>query len=795
MPTFLRHLISTKGPIHAVERSLEILVRFTRGGRRLDRITGLIESTLGPRGSRMTFFVTAGTIRRHRHRIERLRRLGHDIGSHGLYHSRFDLLPPEHQAYILGESHRILTNAGFEVHGFRSPYLNYNESTRNALDLGPFIWTSGEVIFWNKGLRQIAGMDRLEALYSYHLWDLMLSLPDLSRRVMDIPVSAPDDEILYERYRVRDANGLYGQWIRVFEEIHSAGEMFHLMFHTERFSRVHKAIGDVLDYVRRARPPVWHATLNELADWWKRRSEWSWHRLDNGQVTIDAPAEATVLVKGRASESESPESNRFYKDYHPQPRAETYPAFTIGVSPTCPPSLREFLHGEGFLAEQAASAQGHSLFLSCPDFKLNEARKLLDEVDACTKPILRLWRWPNGCRSAFCISADICAIDLRDFIERTQHFRTPYHYRKAKSEKRIANSEQPIAKKTVWIDLDNTPHVPFFVPIIRELEKRGCRVVISARDAFQVCELASQCRLPYAKIGHHYGKNLFLKVYGWAWRAAQLAPFALREKPDLALSHGARSQLLVANILRIPTVLLSDYEHSSSPPFCRPKYELVPSVIPTNGLVGARVLKYSGIKEDVYVPSFVPDPAILSELGLSEHDLVITVRPPATEAHYHNPESELLLSELINWALTKSDAKIVLLPRNERQGFQLKEHNSAWFANGRVIVPKHVLNGLNLVWYSDLVVSGGGTMNREAASLGVPVYSIFRGPIGAVDRYLQAEGRLDLISSVEEIRNKVQFRRRSKGSMPDSRSRQALQQIMDHLETILFPEGRCLGQR
>jgi len=44
----------------------------------------------------------------------------------------------------------------------------------------------------------------------------------------------------------------------------------------------------------------------------------------------------------------------------------------------------------------------------------------------------------------------------------------------------------------IWIDLDNTPHVPFFKPIIRELEKRGHEVVLTARDAFQVCELADR---------------------------------------------------------------------------------------------------------------------------------------------------------------------------------------------------------------------------------------------------------------------------------------------------------------
>lgn len=353
----------------------------------------------------------------------------------------------------------------------------------------------------------------------------------------------------------------------------------------------------------------------------------------------------------------------------------------------------------------------------------------------------------------------------------------------------IAADGKAVPLPIIWIDLDNTPHVPFFMPIIRELEKRGYKIVLTARDAFQVCELASQYELKYLSVGHHYGKNPILKLYGWIWRSIQLGPFAIREKPCLALSHGSRSQLLLANVLGIPTVLISDYEHSKNPPFCRPTYEIVPSVIPTKGLAGARILKYSGIKEDIYVPDFIPDPSIMASLGLSDHDLVVTIRPPATEAHYHNPEGESLFYELMKWILSETDSKIVLLPRNSRQGSQIRARNPGWFSNGRVVIPKNAVNGLNLIWHSDLVVSGGGTMNREAAALGVPVYSIFRGPLGSVDRYLATEGRLVLISSAEDVRSRIKFRKRQKGGTHDCRPRPALQQIVEYLVTIVSAES------
>ena len=136
------------------------------------------------------------------------------------------------------------------------------------------------------------------------------------------------------------------------------------------------------------------------------------------------------------------------------------------------------------------------------------------------------------------------------------------------------------------------------------------------------------------------------------------------------------------------------------------------------------------------------------------------VRPPATEAHYHNPESEQLLKETISRFVCAPDARILLLPRNKRQEADLR---SAWpdaIARRQILIPDHVEDGLNLIWNSDLVISGGGTMNREAAALGVPVYSIFRGKIGAVDAYLADQGRLVLLETVEDVRTKIKTVRR-----------------------------------
>ncbi len=176
---------------------------------------------------------------------------------------------------------------------------------------------------------------------------------------------------------------------------------------------------------------------------------------------------------------------------------------------------------------------------------------------------------------------------------------------------------------------------------------------------------------------------------------------------------------------------------------------------------------------------------ILASLEIPEGDLVVTLRPPATEAHYHNPESEKLFDAALHLLAHRPNVRAVTLPRNAKQKKQLEEQWPELIAKRRVIIPKDPLNGLDLIWFSDLVISGGGTMNREAAALGVPVYSVFRGKIGAVDRYLADNDRLILIESVEEVRSKIVLAPWNRPASPGSGSRLALQTIVDHIVKIL----------
>jgi len=336
---------------------------------------------------------------------------------------------------------------------------------------------------------------------------------------------------------------------------------------------------------------------------------------------------------------------------------------------------------------------------------------------------------------------------------------------------------------TIWIDLDNSPHVPFFAPIVEELHTRGFTTLITARDCFQVRELADLFHLDYTLVGRHPGKNMFRKVAGLGARAVQLLPAILKHKPDLAVSHCSRSQLVAASCLAIPCMFIGDYEFSTSWAVVEPTWMVCPEVIPGAAIRcdPCRILRYPGIKEDVYVPRFVPDATLRSQLGLRPQDIVVTMRPPAGEAHYHNPQSDELFEAAVEFLSARPDVKLVAVPRNARQAAQLHERWPHLFANGTMRIPEHVVDGLNLIWSSDLVISGGGTMNREAAALGVPVYSVFRGQIGSVDRHLAAAGRLVLLENVDDVRTRIVVARRQPGAPRQHAGHTALETIVQHI--------------
>jgi predicted glycosyltransferase len=309
----------------------------------------------------------------------------------------------------------------------------------------------------------------------------------------------------------------------------------------------------------------------------------------------------------------------------------------------------------------------------------------------------------------------------------------------------------------IWIDLANSPHVPLFRSLADEFIRRNHEVVVTARAFAETVELAEAAGFSPQVIGAHGGGKLSGKAGNLVQRALALARWARGRELELAVSHNSYSQILAARAMSLRTVTLMDYEHQPANhlAFRLASRIIVPlafseAALSRFGASAAKVKRYAGFKEDVYLADFQSDPEFqeqLSRLGISAADTLVTVRPPANEALYHRFENALFDQLLDRLAATPS-VRIVLLPRND-----LQRQTYAERGNSNLVMPPAPIDGRNLIAHSDLVVSAGGTMNREAAALGIPAASIYAGEWAAVDSDLMREGRLRRISTPEDVLN------------------------------------------
>jgi predicted glycosyltransferase len=305
--------------------------------------------------------------------------------------------------------------------------------------------------------------------------------------------------------------------------------------------------------------------------------------------------------------------------------------------------------------------------------------------------------------------------------------------------------------RKVWIDLTNSPHVVFFRPILRRLDEAGVESVVTARDFAQTLGLLERFDIAHTVVGRHGGASLRGKGLGLLRRSTALVRFGRGRGLTQAVSHGSNDLAVAARLLRMHSTVLHDYEGAAG--MHRINFRLadkvmLPEVIPFEslaalGLDRRRYRPYPGLKEQVALADFLPDDGVLGELGLDHQWPVVVLRPPATMSLYHRGLENTLFDQVLA-RLLDSDAQVVLLPRTPEQ--------AASFAGAAgVIIPARPVDGPSLVWIADAVISAGGTMNREAAVLGVPTWTTFAGELGAVDRWLVEEGRMRVLERAEDL--------------------------------------------
>jgi predicted glycosyltransferase len=305
----------------------------------------------------------------------------------------------------------------------------------------------------------------------------------------------------------------------------------------------------------------------------------------------------------------------------------------------------------------------------------------------------------------------------------------------------------------VWVDMTNVAHPIVLRPLIELLEQDGHEVQITARPLSHTLELLDAWGHPYSALGRYGGASKAGKARAAADRIGRLLRFARGRRFDYALAHASADLPPVCRALRIPNTTMFDYEWATLQHhvICRLATRvLVPEAIPPERLrrYGAKppkLVRFPGLKEEYYLSSFEPDRTTLEKLGVPDGEPVCVVRTPPSYALYLGGSENALLPPLLR-RLDRQGCWSVVLTRTAEQ-------RAAVNALGleHAIAPEHAQDGRSLVALADALVSAGGTMNREAAVLGTPVWSIFEGPLGGVDELLVREGRMRILRDPEEL--------------------------------------------
>jgi predicted glycosyltransferase len=295
----------------------------------------------------------------------------------------------------------------------------------------------------------------------------------------------------------------------------------------------------------------------------------------------------------------------------------------------------------------------------------------------------------------------------------------------------------------LWFDMTAPAHPIVFRPIIERLERDGHEVTVTARDYAQTLPLLARLGIPHTVVGQHGGASRIRKLVALASRTRQMRRIGGRGF-DLAVAHGSNDLALAAASLGVPAVNTFDYEFATQQHHigCRlARRVMTPDAIPAQrlekyGVRGDKLVQYPGLKEEYYLADFTADPDVLPRLGVDDDRILVVLRPPPDVSLYHR-KSNTLFPAVLAALGRRDDVHAVVVPRTANQRSYVR---SLDFPS--LIVPEGAVDAQSLIALADLVVSAGGTMNREAVALGTPVYTIYGGRLGGVDERLIVDGRL-----------------------------------------------------
>jgi peptidoglycan/xylan/chitin deacetylase (PgdA/CDA1 family) len=417
--------LRARGPVASAARAATVLSRFGATPALMERRLERYEAIAGELGIHPTWPTTACVLERHPRLLKRFAERGVELALHGLVHGDHAALDLRRQRETIGRAVSLFERHGFNPSGFRGPYLRYNPATLDALrELGLRYHSSQAVAFplqrGEPDPRTASGYALALKLYSALDARRVAVTPRLRDGLVDIPVAVPDDEILLDRLKLGEP-ARAAEWLHILDITYRRGELFTAQLHPERIEELGEALRATLASARGRRPEVYLAQLEEIAAWWRRRSRFSLRvtRMGEGRycVRLDADADATFLVRGLPI-AHTPWYGRDALSQSREFEAEGTRLPVVSVSPSSPAGVASFLAEEGFPVETSDAAAAYGAHVNVKGADWSEA-EVLETIEAAPGPLVRIWRWPRGARSALAVTGDVDALTLRDFVVRS----------------------------------------------------------------------------------------------------------------------------------------------------------------------------------------------------------------------------------------------------------------------------------------------------------------------------------------------------------------------------------------
>jgi len=418
--------IATKGKGYSglVKRISTINKRYGFTPTKMDRALALFIDVLQKYNCGATFPITASALGRNGSVIEKYQAQNIEFAMHGLFHIDYSRLSLNEQNDHIQQAKQIFTDKHIHLAGFRCPYLRWNEETLTAVSNHSLSYDSSQALFWDVlGNYNTDDYQHVLRFYRAKSATTYPALPKITNGAVQIPYCVPDDEALIERLRLLDTQAMSDIWVSILNQTYELGELFTLGLHPERISLLQEPLANTLARARGLSPNVWIARLDEITNWWCTRNQATFElkveQDDVFHLTVSGPPGSTVLAREVDVHANSePWYGGFDRILETDFifRAGKRPC--IGLSPHSDPALADFLTQQGYWIETDPQSQAYSIYLEQPEFTPADERPLLHRLDHGKEPLIRLGRWPHGAQSAMCVTGDIDALTLWDYLLR-----------------------------------------------------------------------------------------------------------------------------------------------------------------------------------------------------------------------------------------------------------------------------------------------------------------------------------------------------------------------------------------